>query len=106
MCNEIAFYISFSAEKCAAKDLTSDYDDDLLPPEVDKYKKASQSVKTALRGVEFIAQHIKDADKDNEVKANLSLTHRPFLWNEQKTKIFLTFSSLLLHFIASTKTGN
>ncbi len=62
-----------SAEKCAAKDLTSDYDDDLLPPEVDKYKKASQSVKTALRGVEFIAQHIKDADKDNEVKVYFSL---------------------------------
>ncbi len=35
--------------------------------EVNKYKKASQSVKTALRGIEFIAQHIKNADKDNEV---------------------------------------
>ena len=35
-----------------------------------KYKKASQSVKTALRGVEFIAQHIKNADKDNEVTNN------------------------------------
>jgi len=58
----------FIVEKCAVKDLTSDFDDDLLPPEVDKYKKASQSVKTALRGVEFIAQHIKDADKDNEVR--------------------------------------
>lgn len=41
-----------------------------LPPEVNKYKKASQSVKTALRGIEFIAQHIKNADKDNEVSHN------------------------------------
>ena len=42
-----------------------------MPPEVNKYKKASQSVKTALRGIEFIAQHIKNADKDNEVSSNL-----------------------------------
>jgi hypothetical protein len=48
-----------------------------MPPEVNRYKKASQSVKTALRGVEFIAQHIRNADKDVEVKKILfkSLIH-------------------------------
>lgn len=44
------------------------YESQIMPPEVNRYKKASQSVKTALRGVEFIAQHIRNADKDVEVK--------------------------------------
>ena len=48
--------------------LYGEEEEEELPPEVNKYKKASQSVKTALRGIEFIAQHIKNADKDNEVK--------------------------------------
>ena len=46
-----------------------------MPPEVNRYKKASQGVKTALRGVEFIAQHIKNADKDNEVKLVILLIY-------------------------------
>ena len=29
--------------------------------------KSDSQVKSALKGVEFIAQHIKKADKDNEV---------------------------------------
>jgi nicotinic acetylcholine receptor len=31
----------------------------------------SPDVLSALQGVRFIAQHIKDADKDNEVSASL-----------------------------------
>jgi hypothetical protein len=48
--------------------LFGEEEEEVLPPEVNRYKKASQSVKTALRGVEFIANHIKNADKDNEVR--------------------------------------
>jgi hypothetical protein len=84
--------------------LTSDYDDDLLPPEVDKYKKASQSVKTALRGVEFIAQHIKDADKDNEVKLQIDLTFN--LLKKTKTRIFFLLFPYLLLFIPTKQLEN
>lgn len=34
----------------------------------------SAGVLSALEGVRFIAQHIRDADKDNEVKLVISLT--------------------------------
>ncbi len=84
--------------------MTSDYDDDLLPPEVDKYKKASQSVKTALRGVEFIAQHIKDADKDNEVKLQIDLTFN--LLKKTKTRIFFLLFPYLLLFIPTKQLEN
>lgn len=33
-------------------------------------RKLTPEVLQALRGVRFIAQHIKDADKDNEVNMN------------------------------------
>lgn len=39
-------------------------------------KHLSPDVISALKGVRFIAQHIKDADKDNEVKNSL-LTFSP-----------------------------
>lgn len=35
-------------------------------------RKLTPDVLQALRGVRFIAQHIKDADKDNEVIINFS----------------------------------
>lgn len=45
---------------CRALSVT-DSDNNIFP------RQLSPEVMQALRGVRFIAQHIKDADKDNEV---------------------------------------
>lgn len=43
--------------------------------------KLTPEVLQALRGVRFIAQHIKDADKDNEVQSRVGFYHiHIFLW--------------------------
>ena len=38
-------------------------------------RQMSPDVLSALQGVRFIAQHIKDADKDNEVSTSLWFVH-------------------------------